>query len=127
MLFHGPNLVSCKIISGGQHTLLIGAYLPLSNIDHLLNLEEAVNRFQWRDSISIWDLNADIGRLQNPRIQQVADFLEYFGIVDILSHYRNRLRFCLMKTWFQVRQGIFFIHATITPLGQNSGCLRQWG
>ena len=34
-------------------------------------------------------LNADIGRLQNPRNQQVADFLASFRLVDLLSHFKK--------------------------------------
>ena len=26
--FHGPNMVSCEVVTSGKHTLLIGAHLP---------------------------------------------------------------------------------------------------
>ena len=62
--FHGMNVVSCEIMSCGQHTPLIGAYLSLPTLDNLLDLEESLGRFPEKDSIVIGDLNADIGRLQ---------------------------------------------------------------
>ena len=61
MRFHGPNVVSCKIIYGYQQTLIIGAYLPPSTLDHLVDLEEALDRFPDRDPIVLRDLNTDIG------------------------------------------------------------------
>ena len=50
------------------------------------------------------DLNADIGQYQNLRIQQVADLLMEFGLVDLLNHFRQRWKFYHMKTWSQVQR-----------------------
>ena len=44
--FHGPNVMSCEVVSGGKRTLFVGAYLPLSTLQHLPDLEEALTRFQ---------------------------------------------------------------------------------
>ena len=83
-------MVTCKIFSGAQRTPLIGLYpSPLSTLDHLPDLEEALNRFPGRDPIIIGELNADIGRPQNPRNQQVADFMASFGLVDLLNSSAN--------------------------------------
>ena len=57
--------------------------------------------------IVIGYLNADIVRLQNLRIQQVAKFLVYFGLVNLLSHFRQLLRFCHMNTWWKFQQDKF--------------------
>ena len=65
--FHGLNVVSCEILSVRQQASLIRAYLPLSTIEHLPDLEEALKRFMGNDSIVIRYLNVIIGRLQNPR------------------------------------------------------------
>ena len=45
-----------------------------------------LNHFLWRDHIVMGYLNADIGRLQNPQNQQVADFLASFRLVDLLNY-----------------------------------------
>ena len=42
--FHGTNVVSCEVIPG-KRTLLIGAYLPPSTLDHLTDLAEALKHF----------------------------------------------------------------------------------
>ena len=105
MRFHGTNMVSCKLISGNQQTPIIGEYLPLPTLYHLPDLEEAQNRFQARDPVVLGYLKADISRLRNPRNQQVAYFLESFGLVDLLDHFQQRLLYCNLHVWWQVRQG----------------------
>ena len=71
----------------------------MATLEHLPGLEDALNLFLGKDFIVIGDLNMVIERLKNPRIQQVADFLVYFGLVDILNHFIQQLRFCHIKTW----------------------------
>ena len=105
--FHGPNMVSCEIVSGWHHTLLVGMYLPPSTLNRLLVLEEALNRFPGRNSIAIGYFNVDSVRLQNPWSQQVVGFLAYFGMVNLLSTFKQRLCFLRMKTCWQVQQDIF--------------------
>ena len=67
MRFHGPNMVIYEIVSGAHQTFIIKKYLPSSTIDHLPDLEEALNRFPGREPIVMGDLDADIGILQNPQ------------------------------------------------------------
>ena len=46
MRFHGKNVVGCKVISGGNRTPLVGAYPPPpSTLEHLPDMEEALDRF----------------------------------------------------------------------------------
>ena len=59
-------------------------------------LEEAISRFPGSYPIIMEDLNAYIGRLQNLRNQQVANFMESFGLVNLISYFRQQLRFCHM-------------------------------
>ena len=72
-------MVSCDIVSGSHCIPAIGAYLSPSTLDHLLDLEEALNRFPGREPVVLGDLNTNIGRLTNPPDQQVADF--FLGIL----------------------------------------------
>ena len=37
--YHGPNVVSCELITGITRTPLAGTYLPPSTLDHLPDLE----------------------------------------------------------------------------------------
>ena len=47
----------------------------------------------------------DESQIQNPRNQHMDDFLDSFGLVDPLVHFRQRLWFLHQQTWWQVRQG----------------------
>ena len=67
MRFHGSNVVSSELISGNQRMSLISKYLPQSTLDSLPDLEEALNRFQVRESVVLGDLNTDISCFKNPR------------------------------------------------------------
>ena len=103
--FHGPNVVRCEIISGAHMNPLIREYLSIPTIDRLLYPEEELNLFPGKCSIIMGDLNVDTGILQNPRSQQVAYFLASFGLVGLLAHFRQRLRFHHMQIWWQFLQG----------------------
>ena len=50
--FHGPNVVIYEILSDGQRTSSIGAYLSFSTIDHLLDLEDVLNDSRGGTSLS---------------------------------------------------------------------------
>ena len=99
-------MVSCNIISGNHIMPLIGVYLTPSTLDHLPYLEESLNCFLVRDPVVLGDLNTNIGHLRNPRDQQVSVFLAYFGLVDLLGHFRQRLHHFQLQTWWQFLQGI---------------------
>ena len=45
------------------------------------------------------DLNADVSQLQNPRNKQVANFLDYFRLVEFLGYFRQQLQFCHWQMW----------------------------
>ena len=89
--FHGPNMVSCKVIYSNNIMPLIREYLPPSTLDYLTDLEETLNCFPRREPIVLGNLNANIGRFREPRDQQVADFLTSLGLVDLLGHFCQRL------------------------------------
>ena len=73
MRYHGPNMVSCKLINRLTRTPLVGAYLPLSTLDHLPDLEEYLKRFKY--PIVLGDLNADLDKARSLQIQKMADLL----------------------------------------------------
>ena len=51
--FHGPNMVSCEIVTRIKWTPLIRSYLLSANMDHLPDLKEALNDFLGRDNIVV--------------------------------------------------------------------------
>ena len=67
MLYHGPNVVSCDIVTRLIWTPLVGAYLPLSTLEHLPDLEEALELF--KDTKVLGDLNVDLDEARIPRCQ----------------------------------------------------------
>ena len=91
--------------SVGSRKPLIGAYLPQSTLDHLPDLEEALNRFLGKGPVFLGDINTDIGCLMNPWDQQVKDYLASFGMVDLLDNFQQRLRYRNLNKWWQVCQG----------------------
>ena len=80
--FHGPNVGICKVIIVTSRTLVIGEYLPLTMLDHLSDIEEALEGFRGQDLIFMGDLNVDLYEALNPHIQLVAYMLTYFGLTD---------------------------------------------
>ena len=96
---------------------IIGAYLPPSNIYHFSDIDEAINRFPGRDPIVMGDLNAGLGLPENLCNQQVAYFLVYVGLVDLLVHLRQCMQFSHMKTWRKVKQGFFLCSRLYYILG----------
>ena len=69
MCYHGPNVVSCKIVTGLTLTPLVGAYVPPSTLEHLTGLQKALQRC--RDPIFLGDLNMDLDKARSLHIQRV--------------------------------------------------------
>ena len=62
-LFHGPNVVICKVVAGGKQTTIIGECLPTYTLEHLKYFKEALTRFRDQDPVVLGDLNSDIGKV----------------------------------------------------------------
>ena len=62
-----------------------------------MDWEEAMTRFRYQDAILFGEPDENIGQSQNPQIQQVADILMEFGMVELLHHFRKLWRFRHMK------------------------------
>ena len=105
MRFHGPNVVSCKVVTHGRRTPIIGAYLPPSTLHQLPDLEESLTRFQDQDTIVLGDLYAKTSQAQNPRSQKVAAMILEFRLMELLRHIHQWWQLGHMKNWSQVRQG----------------------
>ena len=103
--FHGPNVVSCEVITNGKRTQIISAYILPSTLEHLPDLKEALTCFQDQDPIFIGEISNDIGKSQNPFSQQVADLLVGFSLMDLLLHFQKRWQYQHMTMWPQLIQG----------------------
>ena len=82
MHYRGPNMVNCEIITGLTRTPLVGVYLPPSTLEHLPDLEEAIQRF--RCPIFLGGLNVDLDEARSSRIQHVLDLLSNYGLIDLV-------------------------------------------
>ena len=51
-------------------------------LEHLLDLEEALQRF--RDPIVLGELNVDLEKERSPHIQQVADLIVEYDLIDLV-------------------------------------------
>ena len=102
LVFHGPNVLSCIIVSGKKRTPLVGGYLPPSTLVHLPQLGAALDRFAGRKTVFIGDLNADLHDVSTERNQEVADCVASYGLFDMLPHFQQQRRFHHMTTWWQV-------------------------
>ena len=80
--YHRPNMVRCDIITGLTRTPLVGAYLPPLTLEHLLDLEEALQRFRY--PIVLRELNVDLEKERSPHIQQVADLIVEYDLIDLV-------------------------------------------
>ena len=101
---HGPNVLSCLLITGTQRTPLIGAYLPPSSLDDLPDLEAALQRFPNSKPTLQGDLNVDLTDLTPKRTQEVHALLSAYGLEDMLQHFVQRKHFTHKKTYYQYRK-----------------------
>ena len=74
MQFHGPNVLSCEIVSGIKRTPLAIVYLTLTTLYHLPDLEEALNRFPGIDPIVLEELKSDLVWMGNPKTNGLKTF-----------------------------------------------------
>ena len=124
---HRPNMVRCKLVAGDQQTTLIGEYLTPSTLDHLPDLEEALNRVPCKDPVVLGDLNTYIGHLRNTQHQQVADLLVYFGLMNLVGRSQQRLCYRNLQTWWRVRQGRILQYQRDYFLGPNRRVCKMIG
>ena len=96
-------MIICEIFPGLTQTPLIGAYLPLSTLEHLPDLDEDLQLF--RDPNLLGGLKVDLNEAIIPWIQRVADLLTEYGLIDLVPNFRQQRRFLKLKTWYQLRQG----------------------
>ena len=60
--FHGTNVVSCEVVTNIKRTVIIGVYLPPYTLEHLIDLEDSLIRFQDQYPIVVGYLSTNIGK-----------------------------------------------------------------
>jgi exonuclease III len=104
---HGPNVLSCLLVSGSKSTPLIGVYLPPNSLDDLPYLTAALARFHnlKTSPIVLGDLNTDLSDLTNSRATAIGAVLSNNDLHDMLPMFRQRPTFKGLFTWRQRQLG----------------------
>ena len=105
---HGPNVISCLLVTGNRRYGVVGAYIPTADTLTLNQITRALDRFP-QDCVPVilGDLNVDFSDLQDQRAHTIANEIVTRGFDDLLLHFRQRRRYRQRQTWFQFRQGEF--------------------
>ena len=90
--YHGPSMVSCKVVTRITKNPLVRVYLPLLTLEKLTDLEETLQRF--REPIFPRDLNMDLDKSRRSRSQLVADLLTEYVLLDLVCHF---LQHCMSR------------------------------
>ena len=100
---HGPNVISCVLVSGTMRQPLIGVHIPPSDETTIGHLEKALDRFHpvGRTPIVLGDLNANLGNPLGARAQQIATLMATAGISSMTPHFRQRRCHRNGATWKQ--------------------------
>jgi exonuclease III len=106
--FHGPNVVSCEITSGQKQWLLIGAYIPPTEMTNetVNSIHEAHMRQPLLPVLLLGDLNVDFRstNMNTAREASIAGLVANLGVEDMLSHFKQTKRHKRGDTWKMSRQ-----------------------
>ena len=90
-------------------------------------MEEALTHLRDQDPIVIWDLCADIRKIQNPCNQYVSEMITEIGLIDLLNHFRKRWWYWNVKMCSQERQERLMQESSICILGTHRCCFEMVG
>jgi hypothetical protein len=98
---HGPNVVSCSLVTGNTRYAIIGAYIPPTDTTTLAHISDARNRFLGRQPIILMgDINVDLRTpTPNARDTEIMAFLSTLGLEDMSTHFLQRVNFRHGNTW----------------------------
>jgi exonuclease III len=91
---HGPNVISCVLVTGTRQYPLVGAYIPPDGTTTLAFISEAANQFPGKPIILMGDINVDI-RTTTPttRDTEIMAFIASLGLEDMSKHFIQRKQF----------------------------------
>ena len=123
---HGPNVISCILVSGNRRWNIVGAYYPPSDDsgDTVSFVNEAV-RYRGTDDpyIMLGDLNADLDRPRDIRDDEISSQMVLLALEDVGDHFTHpRGRW----TWSQRRNGGYIRSKTCYVLAQEFGDFKRW-
>ena len=88
---HGPNVISCTLVSGKRRWTLIGCYIPPSEDDGttLDYIQEAIRTRAHHPLILLGDLNIEFHHPKDSRSELLTDGLALYGLTDLSNSYRK--------------------------------------
>ena len=101
---HGPNVISFELlVSGQQHTPIIGGYIPPNDMTTLPHINAALSHFSEHCDakclVLLGDLNVDLSSLdRDERGTEIADVLSAHGFEDFLLHFKPPHQYSNRKT-----------------------------
>ena len=103
---HGPNLISCVLVTGSRRCGVVGACIPPTDLSALDQITHALDRLP-QDCVPVLlgDLNVDFMDLRDQQDHTIANKIVTRGFDNLLLHFRQ-CRCCRHRqTWFQSCQG----------------------
>ena len=123
---HGPNVISCVLVSGDRRWNLLGVYIPPSEDDgETMNFVTEAIRYRGSryPYILLGDLNVDLDRLEDIRGDTIAAHLALYDFKDVGDHFKHpRGRW----TWSQQRGEHYVRSRTDYVLAQDVSDFRRW-
>jgi exonuclease III len=103
---HGPNIISCILVTGTKKYPIIGTYIPPHDTTTLYYIAQACERFTGQSIILLGDINIDL-RKQTPtnRDTEIMALLATLGLEDMSTHFLQRKKFRHGNTWQMGREG----------------------
>jgi hypothetical protein len=102
---HGPNVISCELVTGRRRVPIVGVYIPPGDLTTIEYLSRALDRFPQGNPVVLGDLNVDLQSPWDARGTEIASALSGHGLEDMLLHFKSRQAFKQGKTWSMVRNG----------------------
>ena len=107
---YGPNVLSCVIISGPDHWLLIGIYIPPSEEDGMtLSFFQQVIHDAQHSLILLGGINAYLCLIDYDCSEDIATALTLVGLQDLSNHFPHP---CRQWTWSQWQQDHYICSVT---------------
>jgi hypothetical protein len=85
---HGPNVISCILVTGKRQLPSIGVYIPPTDTTTLTYISEASKRFTGKPIILLGDINVDLWTITpSNRDTEIMALLATFGLEDMSTHF----------------------------------------
>ena len=122
---HGPNVISCSLVTGSRRWSILGVYIPPSedNGETLTYLEEAVRSRCDHPIILLGDLNINLPRPDDDRSEDISTAMALLGLSDLSNSFpKPKGRW----TWSQFRDGRYIHSVTDYILSDMPDAFSRW-